>query len=79
MKALITSQKFITTDQKLPIAIGRTITNDVYLFDLSKMPHLLIAGATGQGKSVGLNALITSLLYNKRPEDQLELLGTLII
>lgn len=69
MKALITSQKFITTDQKLPIAIGRTITNDVYLFDLSKMPHLLIAGATGQGKSVGLNALITSLLYNKRPEE----------
>lgn len=69
MKALITSQKFITTDLKLPIAIGRTITNDVYLFDLSKMPHLLIAGATGQGKSVGLNALITSLLYNKRPEE----------
>ena len=69
MKALITSQKFITTDQKLPIAIGRTITNDVYLFGLSKMPHLLIAGATGQGKSVGLNALITSLLYNKRPEE----------
>ena len=69
MKALITSQKFITTDMKLPIAIGRTITNDVYLFDLSKMPHLLIAGATGQGKSVGLNALITSLLYNKRPEE----------
>lgn len=69
MKALITSQKFIKTDLKLPIAIGRTITNDVYLFDLSKMPHLLIAGATGQGKSVGLNALITSLLYNKRPEE----------
>ena len=69
MKALITSQKFITTEMKLPIAIGRTITNDVYLFDLSKMPHLLIAGATGQGKSVGLNALITSLLYNKRPEE----------
>lgn len=69
MKALITSQKFTKTDLKLPIAIGRTITNDVYLFDLSKMPHLLIAGATGQGKSVGLNALITSLLYNKRPEE----------
>ncbi len=69
MKALITSQKFVKTDFKLPIAIGRTITNDVYLFDLSKMPHLLIAGATGQGKSVGLNALITSLLYNKRPEE----------
>ena len=52
-----------------PIGIGKTITNEPFIFDLTKMPHLLIAGATGQGKSVGLNALITSLLYSKRPEE----------
>lgn len=69
MKALLNSRKFIETTQKLPIAIGRTITNAVHLFDLTKMPHLLIAGATGQGKSVGLNVLITSLLYSKQPEE----------
>ena len=54
---------------ELPIGIGKTITNEPFIFDLTKMPHLLIAGATGQGKSVGLNALITSLLYSKRPEE----------
>ena len=54
---------------ELPIALGKTITNDVYMVDLAKIPHLLVAGATGQGKSVGLNAIITSLLYKKHPND----------
>ncbi len=54
---------------KLPVALGSTISNEVYIADLAKMPHLLVAGATGQGKSVGLNAIITSLLYSKRPEE----------
>ena len=52
---------------ELPVALGKTITNDVYMFDLAKMPHLLVAGSTGQGKSVGLNAIVTSLLYKKHP------------
>ncbi len=51
----------------LPIALGRTISNEVYIADLAKMPHLLVAGATGQGKSVGINAILTSLLYKKHP------------
>ena len=54
---------------ELPVALGRTITNEVFMFDLAKMPHLLVAGATGQGKSVGLNAVITSLLYKKHPAE----------
>ena len=54
---------------ELPVALGKTITNDVYMVDLAKIPHLLVAGATGQGKSVGLNAIITSLLYKKHPND----------
>lgn len=53
----------------LPVAIGRTIVNEVFMFDLCKTPHLLVAGATGQGKSVGLNAIITSLLYKKHPAE----------
>lgn len=53
---------------ELPIALGKTITNEVFMVDLAKIPHLLVAGATGQGKSVGLNAIITSLLYKKHPE-----------
>lgn len=54
---------------ELPIALGKTISNDVLIIDLAKIPHLLVAGATGQGKSVGLNAIITSLLYKKHPNE----------
>jgi S-DNA-T family DNA segregation ATPase FtsK/SpoIIIE len=67
MRSLITSKKFQETDAELAIALGKTISNETYIFDLTKMPHLLIAGATGQGKSVGLNAIIASLLYKKHP------------
>ncbi len=69
MKSLLTSRKFQENKMELPIAMGRTITDDVFMFDLAKMPHLLIAGATGQGKSVGLNVMITSLLYSKLPSE----------
>ncbi|WP_329903200.1 FtsK/SpoIIIE family DNA translocase [Porphyromonas pogonae] len=71
MKTVLASKKFDEMKDKmeLPVAIGKTITNEPFIFDLTKMPHLLIAGATGQGKSVGLNAMITSLLYSKRPEE----------
>ena len=67
MYATIASKKFQESTFDLPVALGRTITNEVFMFDLCKMPHLLVAGATGQGKSVGLNAIITSLLYKKHP------------
>lgn len=67
MRGIINSKKFQESKYDLPVALGRTITNEVFMFDLCKMPHLLVAGATGQGKSVGLNALITSLLYKKHP------------
>jgi S-DNA-T family DNA segregation ATPase FtsK/SpoIIIE len=67
MKSLLMSEKFRNTDKDLPIVLGKTISNDVYLTDLAKMPHLLMAGATGQGKSVGLNVILTSLLYKKHP------------
>jgi len=67
MKALIASRKFQESKFALPVVIGRTISNEPYTFDLAKMPHMLVAGATGQGKSVGLNAIITSLLYKKHP------------
>lgn len=67
MRSLIASDKFQNTDMELPIAIGRTISNETFTFDLAKMPHLLMAGATGQGKSVGLNAILVSLLYKKHP------------
>lgn len=67
MRSVITSKKFQEAKFDLPIALGKTITNDTFVFDLCKMPHLLVAGATGQGKSVGLNAIITSLLYKKHP------------
>ena len=67
MRSLIASEKFQNTSFDLPIAIGKTITNEVFMLDLCKIPHLLVAGATGQGKSVGLNAIITSLLYKKHP------------
>lgn len=71
MRSVLSSKRFQDGKENmaLPIAIGKTITNEAFIFDLAKMPHLLIAGATGQGKSVGLNALITSLLYSKRPEE----------
>lgn len=67
MRGIIASRKFQESKYALPIALGRTISNETYTFDLAKMPHLLVAGATGQGKSVGLNAIITSLLYKKHP------------
>ena len=67
MRGIIASKKFQESKYALPIAMGRTISNETYTFDLAKMPHLLVAGATGQGKSVGLNAIITSLLYKKHP------------
>lgn len=67
MRGIIASKKFQESKYALPVALGRTISNETYTFDLTKMPHLLVAGATGQGKSVGLNAIITSLLYKKHP------------
>ncbi|MCD6366232.1 MAG: DNA translocase FtsK 4TM domain-containing protein [Bacteroidales bacterium] len=67
MRSVIASKKFQEAKMELPIAMGKTISNETYVFDLAKMPHLLVAGATGQGKSVGLNAIVTSLLYSKHP------------
>ena len=67
MRSLIAAKKFQESDAELPIVMGKTITNETYTFDLTKMPHLLVAGATGQGKSVGLNAILISLLYKKHP------------
>ncbi len=67
MRSLIASEKFQNFDAELPIVMGKTITNETYTFDLTKMPHLLVAGATGQGKSVGLNAILISILYKKHP------------
>ena len=67
MRSLIASEKFQNFDGELPIVMGKTITNETFTFDLTKMPHLLVAGATGQGKSVGLNAILVSLLYRKHP------------
>ena len=69
MESILNSKKFQESKFELPIALGKTITNDVFIADLAKMPHLLVAGATGQGKSVGLNAIITSLLYKKHPNE----------
>ena len=67
MKSLISSKKYIESEMELPIAIGKTISNETFIVDLTKMPHLLMAGATGQGKSVGINAILTSILYKKHP------------
>lgn len=67
MRSLIASEKFQNLDAELPIVMGKTITNETFTFDLTKMPHLLVAGSTGQGKSVGLNAILISLLYKKHP------------
>ena len=69
MESILNSKKFQETKMELPIALGKTITNEVLMVDLAKIPHLLVAGATGQGKSVGLNAIITSLLYKKHPNE----------
>ncbi len=69
MESILNSRKFQETKMDLPIALGKTITNEVFMVDLAKIPHLLVAGATGQGKSVGLNAIITSLLYKKHPNE----------
>ena len=69
MESILNSKKFQESTMELPCAVGKTITNEVFMFDLAKAPHLLVAGATGQGKSVGLNAIITSLLYKKHPAE----------
>lgn len=69
MQSVIASRRFQECAYDLPVALGKTITNEIFMFDLCKMPHLLVAGATGQGKSVGLNAIITSLLYKKHPAE----------
>lgn len=69
MRSVIASQKFQTEEMELPIAFGKTISNETFVADLAKMPHLLMAGATGQGKSVGINAIISSLLYKKHPSE----------
>lgn len=67
IRSVLSSERFQKTDKELPIAIGKTISNELMVIDLTKMPHLLVAGATGQGKSVGLNVILTSLLYKKHP------------
>ena len=69
MESILNSKKFQEAQMELPCALGKTITNEVFMFDLAKAPHLLVAGATGQGKSVGLNAIVTSLLYKKHPAE----------
>ena len=69
MRSVLDSKKFQEATMELPCAMGKTITNEVFMFDLAKAPHLLVAGATGQGKSVGLNAILTSLLYKKHPAE----------
>jgi len=69
MRSMITSQKFQNAEMELPIAFGKTISNETFVADLTKMPHLLMAGATGQGKSVGINVVLTSLLYKKHPAE----------
>ncbi len=69
MKSVITTEKFQETSMELPVIMGKTISNELYMADLTKMPHILVAGATGQGKSVGLNVLLASLLYKKHPSE----------
>ncbi|TXF79513.1 FtsK/SpoIIIE family DNA translocase [Chryseobacterium sp.] len=69
MRSVIASHKFQNTDMDLPVVFGKTISNEIFMADLAKMPHLLMAGATGQGKSVGINAILTSLLYKKHPSE----------
>jgi S-DNA-T family DNA segregation ATPase FtsK/SpoIIIE len=69
MRSVLASERFQNSDMDLPLALGKTISNEVFIVDLAKMPHLLMAGATGQGKSVGLNAIIASILYKKHPAE----------
>jgi len=69
MRSVLATEKFQNTTMDLPIALGKTISNEVFVADLAKMPHLLVAGATGQGKSVGINAILVSLLYKKHPAE----------
>jgi len=69
MRSVLATEKFQNTTMELPIALGKTISNEVFIADLAKMPHLLVAGATGQGKSVGINAILVSLLYKKHPAE----------
>ena len=69
MRSILSTEKFQNTTMDLPIALGKTISNEVFIADLAKMPHLLVAGATGQGKSVGINAILISLLYKKHPSE----------
>lgn len=69
MYSILNTQKFKNTDMELPLALGKTITNELFMIDLAKIPHLLVAGATGMGKSVGLNCILTSLLYKKHPNE----------
>ncbi len=69
MRSVLNSHKFQNTDMDLPVVFGKTISNEIFMADLAKMPHLLMAGATGQGKSVGINAILTSLLYKKHPSE----------
>lgn len=69
MRSILASKKFQETNMELPLALGKTITNEVFMVDLAKAPHMLVAGATGMGKSVGLNAIVTSLLYKKHPAE----------
>jgi S-DNA-T family DNA segregation ATPase FtsK/SpoIIIE len=69
MRSILATEKFQNTTMDLPIALGKTISNEVFIADLAKMPHLLVAGATGQGKSVGINAILVSLLYKKHPSE----------
>ncbi len=67
MRSVLSTERFMKSEMELPVALGKTISNELYMVDLSKMPHLLMAGATGQGKSVGLNVILTSLIYKKHP------------
>ena len=67
MRSVIASTRFQNAEMELPIALGKNISNETFVIDLAKMPHLLVAGATGQGKSVGLNVILTSLIYKRHP------------
>ena len=75
MKSILSSEKFQNSKYELPIALGKTISNEAYIVNLAKLPHILMAGATGQGKSVGLNVILTSLLYKKHPSEIKFVLG----
>ena len=69
IKSLLSSKKFQDAEMEIPLALGKTISNETFVVDLTKMPHLLVAGATGQGKSVGINSILTSIIYKKHPAD----------